>query len=113
MDAPILHALLPEIREELSERPVTKVQLVGKYGVLLAFGGSRKGLFLSAHPELSRVGLVAAPPAVWPPRPAPDHLAEPLARAKLVLVEQEPGGRVARFGFEAEGRHRAPVLVAE
>jgi predicted ribosome quality control (RQC) complex YloA/Tae2 family protein len=113
MDALILHALLPEIREELSERTVTKVQLVGKYGVLLAFGGSRQGLFLSADPELSRVGLVAAPPAAWPPRPAPDNLAEPLARAKLVGIEQEPGGRVVRFRFEAAGRHRAPALVTE
>jgi predicted ribosome quality control (RQC) complex YloA/Tae2 family protein len=113
MDALILHAVLPGIREELSRLAVTSVQLVGKWGILLGFGGSRSGLFLSAHPELSRVGLVAAPPGLSPPRPAPDNLAAPLARAKLVLLEQEPNGRVARFRFAAAGRHGTPVLVAE
>jgi hypothetical protein len=86
MDATILHAVLPGIREALAGLAVTRVQLVGKWGVLLELRGNRSGLFLSAHPELSRVGLVTTPPAHWPPRPAPDNLAEPLARAKIFAL---------------------------
>jgi predicted ribosome quality control (RQC) complex YloA/Tae2 family protein len=114
MDAAILQAVLPEIREELTGLPVTKVELVGTYGVFMRFGGSRKGLFFSAHPELSRLGLVDTPPALGDPRPAPDNLTQPLRGGRLVGVEQEPSGRLARFRFEIENaRHPAPSLVAE
>jgi len=114
MEAIILRAVLPEIRKELGGLAVTKVELVGKYGVLVRFRGSRRNLFLSAHPELSRVGLVAAPPRIGDPRPAPDSLSEPLHGAALLAAEQEPNGRVVRFRFAASaGRHGSPSLVAE
>jgi predicted ribosome quality control (RQC) complex YloA/Tae2 family protein len=114
VDAVILQAVLPEIRDELVGRPVTKVELLGKYGVLLRFGGARRDLFLSAHPELSRVGLVEDPPAVGDPRPASDNLAEPLLGAILEAAEREPAGRVVRLELVAEaGRHRNPRLVGE
>ena len=41
MDAVILSAVLPGIRDELTELRVTKAELVGKYGVFLRFGGVR------------------------------------------------------------------------
>jgi predicted ribosome quality control (RQC) complex YloA/Tae2 family protein len=114
MDAVILTEVLPGIRQELTKLRVTKTELVGKYGIFLRFGGTRRGLFLSAHPELSRLGLCDRPPAIGEPRGAPDNLAEPLARATLVAIEQETNGRVARLRFETdEGKHRSPSLVAE
>ena len=50
MDAATLDAVLPEIREELAGRRVTKVELVGKYAVLLRFADARRDLWISAHP---------------------------------------------------------------
>jgi predicted ribosome quality control (RQC) complex YloA/Tae2 family protein len=114
MDALILQAVLPEIRDALVGRPVTKVESVGKYGLLLRFGGCRDLLLLSAHPELSRIGLTDGPPADEEPRPAPDNFSEPLVGAVLVSVERESRGRVVRLDFDAEaGRHRRPRLVGE
>jgi predicted ribosome quality control (RQC) complex YloA/Tae2 family protein len=114
MDAIHLQAVLPEIEAALSGRPVTRVELWGKFGVLLRFSGSRRDLYLSAHPELSRAGLLDRPPALGPARPAPDNLAKPLEGARLEAAEQEPNGRVVRFRFSKEGAdHARPVLVGE
>jgi predicted ribosome quality control (RQC) complex YloA/Tae2 family protein len=113
MDAAILTAVLPEIREALEGLVVTKVECTGKYGVLLHFQGERSPLLLTAHPELSRIGLLGAPP-VQRPRRAPDALAEPLLRATLERLEQEPNGRVVRLCFTNEGRrHPRLELVGE
>jgi predicted ribosome quality control (RQC) complex YloA/Tae2 family protein len=112
--ADILHALLPEIRDALLGRRVTKVELAGKYAVLVRFAGADRDLWLSAHPELSRVGLVRTSPDVGAPRTAPDSLAEPLLNAALEEMEGEPGGRVARFLFaRRDARHARPVVIAE
>jgi predicted ribosome quality control (RQC) complex YloA/Tae2 family protein len=114
MDATVLQAVLPEVREALGDRPVTKTELVGRFGVLLRFGGLRRPLWVSAHPELSRLSLVDEPPPGEDPRPAPDSLEEPLRRARLVGVDQEAGGRVAILRFRNEdSRHAEPRLVAE
>jgi predicted ribosome quality control (RQC) complex YloA/Tae2 family protein len=114
LHAQTLHAVLPEIRDALKGRRVTKVELAGKYGVLVRFAGADRDLWLSAHPELSRVGLVRTPPDVGAPRTAADSLAEPLLNAALDEVEGEPGGRVARFRFtRRDARHARPVLIAE
>ncbi|NNE43261.1 MAG: DUF814 domain-containing protein [Gemmatimonadetes bacterium] len=115
MHARLLQDVLPEIRDLVGLR-VTRADVVGKFGVLIHFSGSRKLLWLSGHPELSRIGLVAAAPEIGPPRAAADSLSEPLLHATLLAVEQEPGGRVARLRFEREEdapRHRNPVIVAE
>ncbi|MEZ5063323.1 MAG: NFACT family protein [bacterium] len=114
MDALILQSLLPGLAEELRGRPVTKVELVGRTGVLLRFGGSRRLLFLSAHPELSRVGLIGRPPPLGEPRPAPSALGEPLKRSRLVHVGQPAGERIVILEFEnEEQRHTRPRLVVE
>ncbi len=114
MDALLLHAVLRELRAALLDAVVNRVDLVGEYAVLLRFDRRGSDLFLSAHPELSRLSLVAEPPDVGEPRPAPDNLAEPLLRARLAGVDAEPYGRVAALRFERpEGRHAAPRLVAE
>ncbi|HMB71055.1 MAG TPA: NFACT RNA binding domain-containing protein [bacterium] len=115
MHTEILHAVLPEIRDALVGHRVTKVELVGKYGVLVRFADAKRDLWLSSHPELSRTGLVERPPDVGAPRTAPDNLDEPLGSAVLREVEGEPGGRVARFRFERRdaARHAEPVLIAE
>jgi predicted ribosome quality control (RQC) complex YloA/Tae2 family protein len=110
----ILHAVLPEIRDALLGRRVTKVELSGKYAVLVRFADTDRDLWLSAHPELSRAGLVERPPDVGAPRRAPDNLDEPLLNAVLSSVEGEPGGRVARFRFERrDARHPELTLIAE
>jgi len=114
MHALLLQAVLPGLREALLDRPVTGVQSAGKYAVILRFGGERRSLWLSAHPELSRLGLLERLPAGYEPRPAPDNLAAPLLRARLTGVEQEARGRVAVLRFaQDDARHRAPRLVAE
>lgn len=114
MHAQTLHVVLPEIRDALLGRRVTKVELAGKYGVLVRFADAGRDLWLSAHPELSRAGLVEAPPDVGAPRPAPDSLAEPLLNATLEDVQGEPHGRVARFRFaRREARHSELLLIAE
>ncbi len=114
MDAFALQSVLPGIRDELAGRPVTKVELAGKFGVLLRFGGTKRLLWLSAHPELSRIGLVDAPPTGYEPRPAGDNLSEPLIRSRLIDLEQETSGRVVTLRLENEdARHKAPTVVAE
>ena len=113
MEPLLLESVLPELRRALVGRTVSKVQLVGPHGLWVQFSGSRAGLYASAHPELSRVGLVETPPAVGEPRPAPDSLARTLHGARLVVIDAEARGRVARLGFEGAGRHRSLVLVAE
>ncbi len=114
MDALLLHAVLRELRATLLDAVVSRVDLVGEHGVLLRFDRRGGDLFLSAHPELSRLSLAAGPPDVGEPRPAPDNLAEPLLRGRLAGVDAEPYGRVASLRFEqAGGRHAAPRLVAE
>lgn len=114
MDALLLHAVLRELRATLLDAVVNRVDLVGEYAVLLRLDRRGCDLFLSAHPELSRLSLVAEPPDVGEPRPAPDNLAEPLLRARLAGVDAEPYGRVAALRFERpDGRHAAPRLVAE
>lgn len=114
MDALLLHAVLRELRGTLIDAVVNRVDLVGEYALLLRFDRRGGDLFLSAHPELSRLSLVGGPPDVGEPRPAPDNLAEPLLRARLAAIEAEPGGRVAALRFEQPaGRHAAPRLVAE
>ena len=114
MDALVLQAVLPELLEELRGRPVTKVELAGRFGVLLRFGGSRRLLYLSAHPELSRLGLLDEPPRLGEPRPGPANLSEPLRGSHLTRVSQTPGDRVATLVFENEDqRHRKPRLIAE
>ena len=114
MDALILRAVLPEIRDALLGRPVTKVESVGKYGLLLRFGGRRESLYLSAHPEHSRIGLISEPPTGEEPRPAPENFSEPLIGASLAAIAPERAGRVVRLDFEAPAaRHRHPILVGE
>jgi len=114
MDALVLQAVLPELLEELEGRPVTKVELAGRFGVLLRFGGSRRLLYLSAHPELSRLGLLDEPPRLGEPRPGPANLSEPLRGSRLIGVAQAPGDRVATLAFANEDqRHREPRLIAE
>jgi predicted ribosome quality control (RQC) complex YloA/Tae2 family protein len=114
MDALLLQAVLRELAETVVGDVVTRVDLVGKTAILLRFSRERRPLFVSAHPELSRLSLVPEPPRLGAPRPAPDNLAEPLARARLASIEQEANGRVAALRFESPGaRHEAPCLVAE
>lgn len=112
MDALLLQAVLAEVGPALSGRPVTRVELAGKFGVLLDFGGERRRLWISAHPELSRIGLIDE--EIEEGRPAGDNLSAPLLHARLSGIEQERGGRVAILRFEsAEARHKTPHLVAE
>ncbi|MFN8178530.1 MAG: NFACT RNA binding domain-containing protein [bacterium] len=114
MDALLLEAVLRELRDALVGDVVTRVDLLGESAVLVRFSRHRRTLFVSAHPELSRLSLVEAPPKLGEPRDAPDHLAEPLLRAKLAGIEQETNGRVAVLRFEQpEARHAGPRLVAE
>jgi predicted ribosome quality control (RQC) complex YloA/Tae2 family protein len=114
VDPKLLEVVLPEIRSELSGRRATGVRLAGKWGVLIRFAGAPRDLWLSAHPQLSRIGLVDAAPVGAEPRDSPDNLGEPLAGATLRGVEQEPGGRLVRLRFERDSaRHREPLLVAE
>ncbi len=114
MDAFLLRAVLPELQAEFEGRPVTKVELAGKYGVLLRFGGTRRLLWISAHPELSRIGWVDRPIAGAEPRPAPDNLSEPLVRARWTAADHQAGDRVARIRFEnPEARHKTPDVVVE
>lgn len=114
MDALLLQAVLRELRATLLDAVVNRVDLVGEYAVLLRFDRRGGDLFLSAHPELSRLSLVGGPPEVGEPRPAPDNLAEPLLRARLAGIEAEPHGRVAALRFDRpDSRHAAPRLVAE
>ena len=113
MKPEILQAVLPGIVDELAGRAVTRVDRVGSHGVWVRFGGTRRSLFLSAHPQHSRLGLLAAPPA-GEARAAPDNLAKPLKGAVLTGAEQEAGGRVARLRFRAEeARHPEPWIAAE
>ena len=114
MDALLLQAVLGELRESLVGDVVTRVDLLGKAAILVRFARERRPLLASAHPELSRLSLVAEPPNLGEPRPAPDNLAEPLVRSRLASIEQEANGRVATLRFEsATARHAAPRLVAE
>jgi predicted ribosome quality control (RQC) complex YloA/Tae2 family protein len=88
------------------------VELAGKFGVLLHFGGEPRRLWISAHPELSRIGLIGYD--VEEGRPASDNLSAPLLHARLAGIEQERGGRVAILRFEsAEARHKTPHVVVE
>jgi predicted ribosome quality control (RQC) complex YloA/Tae2 family protein len=116
MDAVILQSVLPGLREALVGGTVRRVELVGRYGVLLRFAGPESGrlLYVSAHPDLSRLGRPETLPPGGPPRPAPDNLSEPLTGSRLVEVTRERAGRVVILRFEREAaRHRAPVLVGE
>lgn len=114
MDAFLLQAVLPELRSELAGLPVTRVESAGKFGALIRFGGSRRNLWISAHPELSRIGLVDEPPTGQEPRPAPDNLSKPLMRSRLTDLEQEANGRVAVLHFEnPEANHKSLRVVVE
>ncbi len=96
------------------DRSITKIELVGRTGVLLRFSGERKSLWLTSHPELSRVGLVETPPSLGSPRRAGAALGDALHGARLIGVESEIGGRVATFRFAREAKHHARLaLVAE
>lgn len=114
MNAPLLSAVLDELRPRLLGRMLTKIETIGRYALLLRFSGARTPLYLSAHPELSRVGLVDTPPGFDPPRRGPEILTDSLDGATLESVEQEPGGRVVRWTFRREAeRHARPTLVVE
>ncbi len=114
MDAPLLAAVLDELRPLLTGRRVSRVELAGPWGVLLRFTDLATPLYFSAHPELARLGLVERPPGLDPLRRAPDALGEPLRATRLEGIEWEEGGRVARFRFLRDAEHHARlVLVAE
>ncbi len=114
MDALLLQAVVRELRDRVSGASLTRVDLVGDYALLLRFTDPRADLFLSAHPELSRVSLVRSARHVGEPRRAPDSLSETLTRSRLAAIDREQDGRVATFAFEKPGsRHELPRLVAE
>lgn len=114
MESTRLALVLDDLRPRLLGRPVSRVDLLGRHGVLLRFAEERAALYVSVHPQMARLGLVTQFPSLDEPRRAPDSLREPLREARLVSVTQEVGGRVATFSFERpDDRHSRPRLVAE
>jgi hypothetical protein len=94
MESLLLQAVVRELREDAVGAVLTRLDLLGDYALLLRLTDPRADLFLSAHPELSRVSRVRSPRALGEPSSRPRTSRSCCGRAPFG-IEQEHGGRVA------------------